>query len=150
MGLDKEPLNQRAIALGTDRVLTALYYDHLHARAGGEFDANIQAHTHHARELYTIQAERHVAPEQVRAAHILIDTKKRSRDEALALAQKIRDQIVAGADFATLARANSDDPGSKRQGGDLGFFVKGAMVKSFSDEAFRLNTREPLGNVIGS
>ncbi len=150
LGLDQDPLNKHAIALGTDRVLTALYYDHLHARAGKEFDAQIEAHTRHAREIYTIQTDRFVAPEQVRAAHILIDTKTRKRDEAQALAQKIRDQLVAGADFATLASAHSDDPGSKAQGGDLGFFEAGGMVKGFSEEAFRLSAKEPLGNVVES
>lgn len=150
LGLDKDPLNARVIALGADRVLTALYYDHLRSNAGKEFDSNLDAHTRRAREIYTVQAERHQVPDQVRAAHILIDTKARSEDEARALAQKLRDEINGGADFAALAQKYSDDPGSKIQGGDLGFFEAKNMVKSFADEAFRLSATDSLGAVVQS
>lgn len=150
LGLDKDPLNARVITLGTERVLTALYYDHLRAAAAKEFDANVEAHTRRAREIYTVQAERHKAPEQVRAAHILIDATKRSPDEAQTLAKKLRAEIAAGGDFAALAQQHSDDPGSKGRGGDLGFFEASAMVKPFADEAFRLSAKEPLGEVVQS
>jgi len=144
LGLDKDPINARAIALGTDRVLTALYYDYVNAKARKEFDANIEAHTRRAADIYRVKAEQYFEPERVHAAHILIDAKKRGREEALALAQKLRVQIAAGADFAVLAKEHSDDPGSKAQGGDLGFFEAKTMVKGFAEEAFRLSAKEPL------
>ena len=46
--------------------------------------------------------------------------------------------IKAGGDFATLARANSQDPGSAQNGGDLGFFPKGQMTPAFEEAAFKL------------
>lgn len=72
--------------------------------------------------------------EEVKARHILVD----SKDKALELFKKIKD----GADFADLAKQNSGDPGSKEQGGDLGFFVRGQMVPQFEQAAFSLKPGE--------
>lgn len=66
--------------------------------------------------------------DSVRASHILVADKT--------LADNLLAQVKAGADFATLARANSTDPGSKDKGGDLGFFGRGAMVAPFDAAAF--------------
>jgi hypothetical protein len=54
------------------------------------------------------------------------------------LAEDILRRVRAGEDFAALAGRFSDDPGSKGKGGDLGWFVRGQMVKEFEDAAFRL------------
>jgi peptidyl-prolyl cis-trans isomerase C len=67
--------------------------------------------------------------EEVRARHILVETE----DEAKA----ILEQIKGGADFATLAKEKSKDPGGA-DGGDLGFFAKGQMVPEFSEVAFKM------------
>lgn len=90
--------------------------------------------------------------EQVRASHILIgvdakagaEVKKAARDKA----EKLRSELVNGADFATLARENSTCPSSK-QGGDLGFFTKGKMVPPFEQAAFALKPGE-LSTVVES
>lgn len=67
------------------------------------------------------------------------------RDDAatLALANELRQRILAGEDFAALATQYSDDPGSGANGGDLGWFARGAMVPSFDEAAFSL----PLNQV---
>jgi len=79
-------------------------------------------------------------PEQVQARHILIAADASAgpavRDAAKAKAEKLRKEIVGGADFAELAKKNSDDPGTKDKGGDLGWFGRGQMVKAFEDTAF--------------
>ncbi|MDA8231265.1 MAG: peptidylprolyl isomerase [Magnetospirillum sp.] len=87
-------------------------------------------------------------PEQVRASHILLmyrgsmrSSATRTKDEAATVIAGLRDEIAAGADFADLARKHSDCP-SGREGGDLGFFPKGAMVREFEVAAFALETGE--------
>jgi foldase protein PrsA len=81
-------------------------------------------------------------PVQVKASHILIKVDKAADqatvDAAKAKADGLYKQLVAGADFATLAKANSDDTGSRDQGGDLGWFARGDMVKQFEDKAFSM------------
>ena len=72
--------------------------------------------------------------EQVRASHILI----RSTGDDKADLEKINDiydLLMKGADFANVAREKSED-GSKTQGGDLGWFGRGQMVKEFNDASF--------------
>ena len=64
-------------------------------------------------------------------------------EEALAKAQDIRKKILAGADFATVAKAESDDAGSGAKGGELGTFKHGQMVPAFDQAAFAL----PVGQV---
>jgi len=78
---------------------------------------------------------------QIRASHILLNT--RGKDESAKNAAKIKiedllKQARSGADFAELARANSDCP-SKSRGGDLGFFGRGQMVPEFEEAAFGLD-----------
>jgi peptidyl-prolyl cis-trans isomerase C len=67
--------------------------------------------------------------EEVRARHILVD----SEDEA----KTLLDQIKGGADFATLAKEKSKDPGAA-EGGDLGYFTKDQMVPEFAEVAFKM------------
>ena len=83
---------------------------------------------------------------EVRARHILIDTRKLKTDEekgaARARAEKLRSEVVAGADFAKLALENSAC-GSKEQGGDLGYFPRrGRMAEEFAAAAFALEVGE--------
>ena len=75
--------------------------------------------------------------EQVKVRHILIAVKDPSQDAAaLKKAQDIEKQLKNGGDFAKLAEENSDDPGSKAKGGDLGFIQKGVTVPEFEQVAF--------------
>ena len=82
----------------------------------------------------------------VKASHILIaytgsqaatPNTTRTKEEAKAKAEELLAQAkVAGADFAQLARENSEEPGAVYSAGDLGFFSKGGMVKPFEEFAF--------------
>jgi peptidyl-prolyl cis-trans isomerase D len=80
--------------------------------------------------------------EEVQVRHILIKVPDKADAKTDAAAkQKAEDllkQIKGGADFATLAKANSDDPGSKEQGGELGFIQRGVTVPPFEKAAFAL------------
>ena len=90
---------------------------------------------------------------QVKARHILIrykgssvplrkDAKELTEEEALAKAQEIRKKLVGGGDFATLAKAESDDTGSGANGGDVGTFGRGRMAPPFEEAAFKLPVGE--------
>jgi peptidyl-prolyl cis-trans isomerase C len=68
--------------------------------------------------------------EEVHARHILVETEEE--------AKAIEAQLKSGADFATLAKQKSKDPGAA-DGGDLGYFTKDQMVPEFSDAAFKLD-----------
>ena len=86
-----------------------------------------------------IQQIAEIPSPRIRARHILIaytgakgasDDLKRSREEAIAAAEELVAGLNAGADFASLARAHSDD-GSGKRGGDLGVFTTGVMNPTF-------------------
>ncbi|MCS7275175.1 MAG: alpha/beta fold hydrolase [Candidatus Bipolaricaulota bacterium] len=81
-------------------------------------------------------------PEQVRARHILIRVPEGASEAEVAKAkqqiEQIRQELEKGADFAELAQKYSQDPGSARNGGDLGFFQRGQMVPEFEESAFTL------------
>lgn len=95
------------------------------------------------RDYYEANAERFSTEEQRHARHILIAVDDADDDtEAAARAEALYEQLQAGADFAELAKANSDDPGSAESGGDLGWAGKGTFVKAFEDALFALKEGE--------
>jgi len=75
---------------------------------------------------------------KIRASHILVSTSEE--------AESVLSEIKAGGDFGELAKKYSSCP-SKGQGGDLGYFAKGQMVKDFEDAAFSLKEGEVSGIV---
>ena len=94
----------------------------------------------------------------ISAKHILIkvDTSTEdglTDDEAKEKAENLIKQLNDGADFSELAKENSDDTGSASNGGDLGYFNKGDMVKEFEDAAYNLKvneyTKEPVKTTYG-
>jgi peptidyl-prolyl cis-trans isomerase C len=84
-------------------------------------------------------------PEELRARHILVKTK----DEADAVIK----ELDAGGDFAKLAADKSQDPGSAKEGGDLGYFAAGDMVAPFEEAAGKLEigayTKAPVETQFG-
>lgn len=93
-----------------------------------------------ARKYYDGNPKRFSTPDQVKASHILIKTEKLDDAGKEQAKQKMADllkQVKEGADFAELAKANSECSSSKK-GGDLGFFARERMVKEFSDAAFSM------------
>lgn len=104
------------------------------------------------KKYYDDNATKFKTPGEVRASHILIavaaSASKGERDKARQKAESILAQVTAHPEqFAKLAQQNSDDPGSKDKGGDLGFFGPGMMVKPFSDAAFKLKKDQVSGIV---
>ncbi len=84
--------------------------------------------------------------EQRRARHILLKLPQDASEEEVEAKRKqieeIRARIEKGADFAKVAKEVSEDPGSGKNGGDLGFFSRNAMVKPFADKVFNMKKGE--------
>lgn len=94
------------------------------------------------RQYYEDHKAEFVAPEERAMRHILVALPAGAGDEEVARAREKADdllrQVRGGADFATVARENSDDPGSAANGGDLGWVERGLMVPAFEEAAFAL------------
>jgi peptidyl-prolyl cis-trans isomerase D len=88
---------------------------------------------------YNNNIEQYSTPEQVRASHILLKTEGKDDATVKARAEELLKQARAGADFADLARKNSEDDASKANGGDLDYFGRGRMVPEFDQVAFSLD-----------
>lgn len=86
--------------------------------------------------------------DEISASHILVmhedsprSSETRSKEEALVLIGELKQKIDDGGDFAELAEAESDCPSSSN-GGSLGLFGRGQMVKPFEEAAFALDVDE--------
>lgn len=79
-------------------------------------------------------------PEQVKVRHILIKANAESKEGAQEAARKKAEQLKVrldgGEDFEKMARVESEDPGSKDQGGLIDYFARGVMAKEFEDYSF--------------
>jgi peptidyl-prolyl cis-trans isomerase C len=135
-GIDKDPLTQQRIALEVERQLADAQLRHIEQMAGAEFDAKADEFKVKAKEIYLVDKSKYRTPEQVAASRILIDIKKRKPEEALAIAQDARKKLIAGADFATLAKEVSDDPAANKTGGELGWFTRERVDPEFADAVF--------------
>jgi len=99
------------------------------------------------KSYYEANISKYGEPEQRRASHILTVVKSGAGDAEKAKARERAAQILAQlrkspGSFAELAKKNSGDPGSASQGGDLGFFSRGMMVRAFEDAAFGLKPNQ--------
>jgi peptidyl-prolyl cis-trans isomerase C len=83
-----------------------------------------------AKTFYDDQVKGMKPEEEVQARHILVETEDKAKE--------IADKLAKGGDFAALAKEFSKDPGSKDDGGMLGFFGRGQMVPQFEEAAFKL------------
>ncbi len=87
----------------------------------------------------------------VKARHILLainpNASAADKDGVRKRAQNLVNQLKKGADFAALAKANSDDPSNKDRGGELPVFERGMMVKPFEDAAFAAKEGDVVGPV---
>ncbi len=105
-----------------------------------------------AKQYYDEHKAEFGTQEQRQAAHILIGVPKLASDAEKMAAKDKAEQVLqqvrqAPAKFAALAKQYSQDPGSAANGGDLGMFGRGAMVKPFEDSVFSLKVGEISGLV---
>ena len=141
--LDQNPETKEMLSVQSDNVLANVLAKQIENEARFT-DLDLRAYYDAHKDEY----------EEARGSHILIrfkgskvplkpNEKDLTEPEALAKAKDIRAKILAGADFATLAKAESDDAGSALKGGDLGNFRHKQMVAPFDQAAFSL----PIGQV---
>jgi peptidyl-prolyl cis-trans isomerase C len=123
--LDQGPEFQTRLNYLKRRALRELYFENVLKASVTDADA---------RKIYDDQVKLLKPEEEVSARHILVETE----DEAKALKEK----LDKGADFAQLAKENSKDPGSKDDGGNLGYFGHGQMVPQFEGIVFKLKKGE--------
>ncbi|HZS80736.1 MAG TPA: SurA N-terminal domain-containing protein [Herbaspirillum sp.] len=99
------------------------------------------------KSYYDQNIRQYSTEEQRRASHILLKVEQGASAADKAEVKAKADALVMRlrrnpGDFARLARADSQDPGSREQGGDLGFFGKGAMLKPFENAVYQLRQGE--------
>jgi peptidyl-prolyl cis-trans isomerase D len=97
--------------------------------------------------FYEDNQQQYSTQEQVRASHILLKTEGKDEAAVRKEAEALLAKLKGGADFAQLATKMSEDVQSAKQGGDLGFFNRGDMVKEFEDAAFGMKPGELSGVV---
>jgi peptidyl-prolyl cis-trans isomerase D len=114
--------------------------------------AQVKVDPAEVRQAYEANAKQYTTSEERQASHILIAVKKDASDAEKAKAKQKATELAEKArakpdSFAELAKANSQDPGSATQGGDLGSFSRGAMVKPFEDAVFAAKVGDIVGPV---
>lgn len=124
-GLGSDPSMAARADYYKGRALKDLYFEKKIAGAVSDADA---------KAVYDKQIASIPPVEEARASHILVEKKED--------ADAIEAQLKAGGDFAAIAKEKSKDTGSGAQGGDLGYFAKGQMVKPFEDAAWAMKVGE--------
>lgn len=141
-GLADSPRVRASIQRATREILARAYIDTELDKAA----AAIPDLTALARERYAANRGAYTVNEAVRVSHILFAVGEgEGKDDAAAKAraEQALKQLREGADFAELAKAQSDDPGSKRAGGEIpGWSDKGRFVAPFEEAAYALKPGE--------
>lgn len=113
---------------------------------------SVQVTDQAARQFYDQNQDKMQRPERVHAKHVLIGVQPNAsaedKQKARAKAEDVLKRAKAGEDFGKLASENSDDPGSKVQGGDLSWFSRGQMVPPFDQAVFALAKPNDLSDVV--
>ncbi len=140
-GLASDPQVAAALQVARDKVLS----DALLAKIDKDSAPSDAVAEGQARNIYKAKPDRFQAPEQVQVRHILIAG---TDGGARAQAEKVLEELKAGANFAQLAKERSADTGSGAKGGDLGLFARGRMVPEFDEAAFALKQPGDLSGIV--
>jgi len=120
-----------------------------------DIENNLKVTTENMKKHFEENKDKYDQPEKIKASHILIKVEKgTNKAKAKMIAEKVLKEVKAKAkdpkSFTKLVNKYSEDKGSKRRGGDLGYFARtaegGKMVKPFSDTAFTLKN---VGDISG-
>lgn len=106
--------------------------------SGAAFDAKKADFEAKAREQYLIDRDKYARPEQIRFSDIAVAIKDRGDDAAHQRVEEARQRLLAGADFATVAREYSDDPKAKDNGGAMPLVSTKQLAPEFAKGVFAL------------
>lgn len=140
-GVASDPGVEAALRVAREKVLS----DALFARIDAANKPKPEVVERLALASYKSKPERFQMGAETNARHILI---KGDTPDAKAKAEAILAQLKAGADFATMAREKSEDPGTATSGGSLGFVGKGAMVPAFEEAMDKLQKPGELSGLV--
>jgi len=135
-----------AVSLSLVKFDPAAYAGKVKAPTPAEVGAWEKAHAPEIAAYYEANKRTYSKGEQVRVRHILVRMGRNPTEDekakAHARALELRKQIQDGKDFALVAKESSDDPGSKPQGGELGWNERSSFVPAFAQAAFNLKVGE--------
>jgi len=140
--LDQDPKTRETLLFQRQNLLAQAMFQELQKGIKVD-DASVEKYFNEHKSDYEVLKAKHIlirvkgAPMQARPG-----MPELTDDEALAKAQAIRKRLLAGEDFAAIAKKDSDDVGSGAQGGELGEFRKGMMVPPFEAAAFAAKVNE--------
>lgn len=142
-GIVDSPQVRASIARATREIVVRAYIDGEMAKAA----ASLPDLTELARERYMANQKTYLVPAAIRVSHILFSVNEEEDDKRDAVvktkAEQVLNELRKGADFSELAKMHSDDPGSKRTGGELrGWSEKGKFVPPFEAAAYALKPGE--------
>ncbi|HEX8825523.1 MAG TPA: peptidylprolyl isomerase, partial [Archangium sp.] len=128
------------------RFLPTMYADKVPAPSAADLNTYKQAHQKEIQDYYEANRFVYQQPERIRARQVLLKVAPEATPEqkarAMERAQALRKEIDGGKDFAEVARASSEDPGTKAAGGDLGWVERGNWEPALANAAFALNAGE--------
>ena len=140
--IDQTPEAKSQLAMRDDQLIAGLLYQQI-SKETKPSPADLQAYYDgHKNEWETVSARHNLIRMKGSPVALKDGQKDLTDEEALAKAKDLRAKIVAGGDFAALAKAESDDIGSGANGGSLGEFTRGRMVPPFDEAAFTLKVND--------
>jgi parvulin-like peptidyl-prolyl isomerase len=148
-GLDQDPQVRVLIEDTVDKLLAELFVHR-------QVLADVRVSQSEVAEYYKAHAAAWRRPEQVRARHILLRVGPQMTSEEVRKVEnralEIRRRLAAGEEFVQLAKTLSEDTGTKKNGGDLGFFDRKGKTAALADAAFALKSNEvsqPVRSSVG-
>ncbi len=124
-GLENDPEVQQQLAMAKQQIVRSIYVQRAVDKEISESDL---------KKEYDDKIGQVPDAQEIKASHILVGDK--------ITAEQMIAKLNAGQDFAKLAAENSNDPGNKNNGGDLGWFSKEAMVPDFAEPVFKMKKGE--------
>jgi peptidyl-prolyl cis-trans isomerase C len=142
-GWDENPLARERIQQAIDQELASMWLEQI-ALSAEPADYEALAH-----ERYLANPNQYKSEEMIDVSHVLVGTKERSPDEALALAEDLRQRLLDNPDqFDAIVKEFSDDPAKDQNIGRYPIMRRGQMVAPFEEAAFALTTPGQLSELV--